>query len=200
MVSRRDAARYLNWLSEKDKLPPAYREDGSKMVAMQPMTTGYRMPTEAEWVFVARYEGKSEANVKALKYAWGNSLPPPDNSGNYADGDAAGHLPVTIKGYRDGYGFSAPVGRFPPNKAGIHDIGGNVAEWCHDFYDVYTGGTERVPRDPLGPATGRYHVVRGASWRHGSVTELRLSYRDYAEKPRNDIGFRFVRYANKATE
>ena len=195
-VSWDDAARYLNWLSEKDKLPPAYRQDGDKMVAVQPMTTGYRLPTEAEWVFVARYEGQPGTASKPMKYPWGNSLPPPDNSGNYADSDAAGHLPVTIKGYSDGYGFAAPVGQFPPNKAGIFDLGGNVAEWCHDLYDVYTGGPDQVLRDPLGPKTGRYHVVRGASWRHGSITELRLSYRDYAEKPRNDIGFRLVRYAN----
>ena len=195
-VSWDDAARYLNWLSEKDKLSPAYRQDGDKMVAVEPMTTGYRLPTEAEWVFVARYEGQPGAGVKPKKYSWGNSMPPPDNSGNFADSDAAGHLPVTIKGYNDGFGFAAPVGRFPPNKAGIYDLGGNVAEWCHDFYDVHTGGPDQVLRDPLGPATGRYHVVRGASWRHGSITELRLSFRDYAEKHRNDIGFRFVRYAN----
>jgi hypothetical protein len=39
-------------------------------------------------------------------------------------------------------------------------------------------------------------VIKGASWRSGSVTELRLSFRDYAEKPRDDLGFRVVRYAD----
>jgi hypothetical protein len=50
--------------------------------------------------------------------------------------------------------------------------------------------------DPAGPPQGRFHVVKGPSWRSGSATELRLTYRDYAEKPRDDIGFRIVRYAD----
>ena len=56
------------------------------------------------------------------------------------------------------------------------------------------GGPGAVLRDPTGPAAGTYHVVRGSSWRHGGTTELRLTYRDYADKPRNDIGFRIARY------
>ena len=50
-------------------------------------------------------------------------------------------------------------------------------------------------RDPTGPAEGEYHVIRGASWMHASVTELRLSYRDYGKDARPDLGFRIARYA-----
>jgi formylglycine-generating enzyme required for sulfatase activity len=192
-----DAARYLNWLSAKDGLPPAYREKAGKMVPVRPTPTGYRMPTEAEWVFLARYEGGLHAGDKPLKYGWGKAFPPVKGGGNIADRSASSLLSVTIGGYSDGFAAAAPVGKFSPNQAGIHDLSGNVAEWCYDYYDTYTGIGSRVPRDPMGPARGRHHVVRGSSWRHGTITELRLSYRDYADKPRDDLGFRIARYANK---
>ena len=193
-----DAARYMNWLSQQEGLPPAYSEKNGKMMAVEPMTTGYRLPTEAEWVFAARYEGGQRSTDKPLKYPWGPKMPPPRKSGNYADDTASGRLPVIIRGYSDGYLCAAPVGQFPPNKAGFFDLGGNVAEWIHDYYYVYTGGSKQVLRDPMGPKTGDLHGVRGASWRHGSITQLRLSYRDYTLKPRNDIGFRIARYATES--
>jgi formylglycine-generating enzyme required for sulfatase activity len=43
--------------------------------------------------------------------------------------------------------------------------------------------------------SGEFHVIRGASWRHGSVTELRLAFRDYGKEARADLGFRLARYA-----
>jgi len=109
-------------------------------------------------------------------------------------------LPVTIKDYTDGYRVSSPVGKFPANIIGIFDLGGNVSEWCHDYYDVHIGGQTKMLRDPMGPDTGEYHVVRGSSWRHGSIIELRLSYRDYTNKPRNDLGFRIARYVETKTK
>ncbi len=50
-------------------------------------------------------------------------------------------------------------------------------------------------RDPVGPAEGEYHVIRGASFLHGTITEIRLSYRDYGKDARADVGFRVARYA-----
>ena len=197
-VSWDDAARYMNWLSKKDGLPPAYRERNGKMVGVDLITTGYRLPTESEWVFAARYEGGHRPTDDPLKFPWGGGMPPPSNSGNYADETAAGMLPIIIREYSDGYLFAAPVGQSPPNRARIYDLAGNVAEWIHDYYDVYAGRGDQVLRDPTGPETGDLHVVRGASWRHGSITELRLSYRDYALKPRNDLGFRIARYATRS--
>ena len=70
-----------------------------------------------------------------------------------------------------------------------------MAEWTQDFYAVYPGAANVVVTNPTGPATGRHHVVRGSSWRHAGISELRLSYRDYSEKARNDLGFRIARYA-----
>ena len=78
---------------------------------------------------------------------------------------------------------------------GFYDLGGNAAEWMHDIYAVYPASATRLVSDPMGPATGQLHVVRGASWRHGSISELRLTYRDYSSKQRPDLGFRIARYA-----
>ena len=97
-----------------------------------------------------------------------------------------------IFGYNDNYIVAAPVGSFPANPKGIYDLGGNVAEWTHDFYDI-PEGTEAV--DPLGAAEGDYHVIRGSSWMHGTITDLRLSFRDYGSDGRQDVGFRIARFA-----
>jgi formylglycine-generating enzyme required for sulfatase activity len=192
-----DAARYLNWLSDKESLPRAYKEDNGKMVAVVPVRTGYRFPTEAEWAFLARYEGGTRSDADRLKYPWGNTLSPPVRSGNYADSSMAGSFSRVIPGYIDDHRVAAPVGSFPPNSSGLYDIGGNVSEWCHDYYDVYSVASPTVAQDPTGPVNGKYHVIRGSSWRHGGITELRFSYRDYSAGSRNDLGFRIARYADK---
>ena len=192
-VSWDDAARYANWLSEQEKLAPAYKEQDGKLVPVVPPTNGYRLPTEAEWEFAARYEGGQRAADQALAFVWGAAMPPAKDSGNFAH-EGSG-LPFAIPGYADAFLASAPVGRFAPNKAQLYDLGGNVSEWCHDYYDVpAASSTPKV--DPTGPASGRFHVIKGASWRTGSVSELRLAYRDYAEKPRDDLGFRVARYVD----
>ncbi|MGB5486669.1 MAG: SUMF1/EgtB/PvdO family nonheme iron enzyme, partial [Lysobacterales bacterium] len=80
---------------------------------------------------------------------------------------------------------------------GFNDLGGNVSEWINDFYAVYPGQAGRLVKDPMGPASGDHHVVRGSSWRDGSITELRLSYRDYIRGPRDILGFRIARYADE---
>ncbi len=195
-VSWDAAARYMNWLSMKDRLLPAYREENGNMRSIVPLTTGYRLPTEAEWAFAARYEGGHRASDNSLKYPWGGSMPPSINSGNYADSSAAGKLSTILNEYTDNYSFAAPAGRFEPNALGIYDLGGNVTEWCHDFYSAYNSTRKGILHDPDGPSEGKYHVIRGSSWRHGSVMELRFTYRDYAMKPRNDLGFRIARYAD----
>ena len=70
---------------------------------------------------------------------------------------------------------------------GFFDLGGNVAEWVHDVYSIPPADVA-PPRDPIGPAEGELHVILGSSYLHGTVTELRLSYRDYATKPRRGRG------------
>jgi len=193
-VTWEDAVRYCNWLSRLEGLPPAYHESGGRIVATETRNTGYRLPSEAEWVWAARYAGGKSGT--APRFPWGDELPPPDGAGNYADASAAGILPNVLARYRDGYAVSAPVAQWPPNAAGIRDLGGNVAEWVQDFYQIYPRGLEQSLRDPGGPNSGRYHVIRGASWRDSSLSELRLSYRDYGDQARDDVGFRVARDAD----
>lgn len=185
------AAQFCNWLSMKDKLEPFYIENDGAITGSNPQSTGYRLPTEAEWEWAARRQN----NGKMLKYPWGDNFPPTAKIANIADQTASKILRRTIPQYLDGYAVSAPVGSFPPNHLGLHDMGGNVSEWLNDYYSIaVTLGSDAVT-DPSGPDSGEYRVIRGASWRHSSITELRLSFRDYGNKPRDDLGFRIARYA-----
>ena len=186
-----EAALYCNWLSEQDGLPPAYEKKGETVVAVNPMSKGYRLPSDAEWEWAARFEGGS----KLRRYPWGDSLPVTPRSGNYADTTARLIVQDVIPDYDDGFAASAPVGKFPANALGLQDLGGNVAEWVHDYYTV-TADTGQTLVDPLGPTDGKQHVIRGASWKHSGVTDLRLSARDFGEGARNDVGFRIARYAD----
>ena len=188
-ISWTQAALYCNWLSEQEGLPLFYRTEGEEVVGFNPDATGYRLPTEAEWAWVARTDGSG--NV--LKYPWGEQLPPPENAGNFADITARAYLGEVMFDYDDGYFATAPVASFQANQYGIFDMAGNVSEWVHDYYGAVgsVGGPEI---DPKGPELGQFHTIRGSSWAHGAITEMRLSFRDFGEEPRDDVGFRIARY------
>ncbi|WP_052380209.1 MULTISPECIES: PEGA domain-containing protein [unclassified Pseudoalteromonas] len=185
------AALFCNWLSDKEKLNNFYDIKDNKLVSFDKNATGYRLPTEAEWIWSSRF-----IDDKMLKYPWGDSLPPAKKSGNFADISGAAILGNVQPKYNDEYPVSAPVASFNKNQKGIYDLAGNVAEWSHDLYEIQTGLSSKVQYDPMGPLTGDYHVIRGSSWAHGTRTELRLSFRDYGNDKRQDLGFRIAKYAN----
>lgn len=189
-VTWQDAALYSNWLSEQEGLPLFYQVANDEVIGFDPESTGYRLPTEAEWAWIARTDGSDSV----LRFTWGNQLPPAENAGNFADISAQAYLGDILFNYNDGFIGSAPVGDFAANYHGVYDIEGNVAEWVHDIYGSVgsLGGATEI--DPLGLESGQYHTVRGSSWSHGSITELRLSFRDFADEPRDDLGFRVARY------
>jgi formylglycine-generating enzyme required for sulfatase activity len=189
-VEWEDAARFMNWLSIEDGLQPVYDTTSDPIKPFRPLRNGYRLPTEAEWSWAARAAGRTAPVI----YPWGDAMPPPDRTDNFADIAAAEILPTTLVVYTDGFAVSAPVGSFAANPVGIFDLGGNVVEWVQDFYDLgFTTPPEGVTVDPLGPETGRAHVLQGPSWRSATIMDLRFAYRNYSAEGREDLGFRIAR-------
>jgi len=189
-----EAAKYCNWLSKKEGLETVYKLKNGNLVAKNPIPTGYRLLTESEWEWVARIQ----SNNQMLRYAWGNTFPPKNVTGNYADQSAKEILDPVISDYIDGHAVASPVGSFTANHFGIFDLGGNVAEWCHDYHSIYPSLSDEVFIDPAGPlaneAIDGKHIIRGASWMRGSLSNTRLSYRDRDNSKRPDVGFRIAKY------
>ena len=190
-ISWQEAALYCNWLSKQEGLPPYYTSEFGAITGSNPRAIGYRLPTEAEWAWLAR-SGTSDGKTRSDRFAWGRSLVPPDRHGNYADRSAAHLVGRVIFGYNDNHIVTAPVATFPPDERKLYDLSGNVSEWINDFYEIPKAGSTT---DPLGPVSGEYHVIRGSSWMHGTVVDLRLSFRDYGIDGRQDLGFRIARFA-----
>ena len=187
-VSWTDAVLFANWMSEQAGISPFYRVRDRKVVGFDANATGYRLPSEAEWVWLTRSE---------KRYAWGNSMPPPNRFGNLADAAAADIVQPVLEEYNDGNAVSADVGSFPPSARGLYDLPGNVAEWMHDvFLDKLriSARPEAERVNPLGEASGRYYVIRGFGWRDGGRKELSLINRRYDRDPRDDVGFRLAYY------
>jgi formylglycine-generating enzyme required for sulfatase activity len=128
--------------------------------------TGLRLPTEAE----REYACRAGTTTAFHGYA---AMP-----GGFDDDSLLGNIgwyALNVPGGTSG--TTQPVGQKPANGFGLHDMAGNVIEWCADRYkDGYYSNSPAV--DPPGPSSGINRVLRGGSW-YGLSSYLRSSYRDY---------------------
>ncbi len=167
-VSWDDAIKFCEWLSGRDT-------EGRR----------FRLPTEAEWEYACR------AGTQSMVW-WGNSVTTDKamcnarDTANWPKEDSAADMPP------DGHKYTAPAASYDPNDFGLHDMIGNVREWCSDWYgeDYYARSPET---DPPGPSSGTHRILRGGSWQHGAVAS-RCATRFHAAPhlATSDIGFRVV--------
>ncbi|MGH8551865.1 MAG: formylglycine-generating enzyme family protein [Methylococcales bacterium] len=161
------AVEFCNALSEREAFKPCYKIEGRSVEWLR-NRNGYRLPTEAEWEYAARAGTQSvyffgDDAARLGEYAWYS-----ENSGKELH----------------------PVGTLKPNPFGLHDLLGNVWEWCWDWYGPY----DATQNNPAGPESGEYRRLRGGSaW--NVPGNLRSANRiGYQPEVRDEyIGFRCVR-------
>lgn len=189
-ISWNEAAAFTNWLSEKEGLLPFYILRSGEVRGVNAQSKGYRLPTEAEWEFVAKQYKRS----KSTQYVWGSQERLRDQQGNFADESLKGQQTFYFSDYQDGFAGKAPVGTYRPDRGGFYDLDGNVREWVHDFYSLTPSTEGHIYTDYLGVTQGEGHVVKGASFKIGRMKNLRASRREGQTEPSSDIGFRIARY------
>ena len=166
-ISCEDAFAFCKWLTEIER-------KGGKI----PADAEYRLPSDHEWscaVGIGNREDVQElAFQKRMKlmgvYPWGTEWPPPPGAGNYAGSECEGKFGIgadPIKGYKDGFIMTAPVGSFAANSYGLFDLSGNADEWCEDkkMASAAKAGGELLSGRALNPKSGIVEQVqRGGSW------------------------------------
>jgi formylglycine-generating enzyme required for sulfatase activity len=160
MVSWNDAVAFCVKLSQHEGLKPHYSQEGRTWLLES--GSGYRLPSEAEWEYACRAGTTTK----------------------YVTGDRDNDLTVAAWLGRNSETGTHPVGRLQANPFGLHDVHGNVYEWCQDVWDpaYYQQFDQTTATDPQGapPVAGAHRVARGGSWMLGA-SRCRSSYRDHGD-------------------
>src|SRR6185436_18599524 len=167
-VSWLDAVAFCNLLSEREGLTPCYRFAGDD-VTWQRTADGYRLLTEGEWEYACRAGSSTR---------W-----------SFGDDEASLGEHAWFEG--NSFGQPHPVGRKKPNAWGLHDMHGNMFEWCWDWLGPYSAA---AAKDPTGPPNGSNRVLRGGAF----ISPLRFLRSAYRHRygpgyPHWNFGFRCAR-------
>lgn len=173
-VSWDDAMAFCQWLSDKEG-------------------RSYRLPTESQWEYACRAGADTH-------FFWGDA--PESGDGYLNAGDITGESEQLQFRYKptdspaNEAHLIAPVGSFKPNPFGLHDMAGNLWEWCSDWFGDYPS-TEQ--QNPAGPSTGSHRVSRGGSWASASWN-WRSSFRSRSPQQYRGCGLGFRVALNMSTE
>lgn len=193
--------KWCNARSQRDGLIPCYtvsdvtyKTGNSDSVVCNWSASGYRLPTEAEWEKAAR------GGLEGQRFPWGTDTIS-HNQANYWSSSNFSFDVSETRGYHPNYStggepYTSPVGSFAANSYSLHDVSGNIWEWCWDWYraDSYSSGAND-PRGPTLRPTPVRRVLRGGSWSDygSSYCRVAIRYGWYPGTPVTYVGLRLAR-------
>jgi formylglycine-generating enzyme required for sulfatase activity len=179
-----DAVKWCNARSEKEGRVPAYYTSAAQTTVYRTGQVnvqndwvkwtggGYRLPTEAEWEKAAR------GGASGRRFPWSDSDLIQHNRANYPSYSDCAYDTSPTRGFHPTFNdgvmpYTSPVGYFGANGYGLHDMAGNVWEWCWDWYGLYSSGTQTDPLDPRQARSASHAAAvgttaRGTAGRHAA--------------------------------